>query len=126
MDVEKNFAVLNGNSGGNKTYVSSSEKITCFNNVLIRFGELTDPTIIVAGGLTYNEFEKFCRVIRSGDSLGLQLFSEDPVGRLIDSGSAWEGNEQFYLCINNSNPFEALEKYGLAVREAQTDKAELL
>ncbi len=63
MDIQKNFAVLNGNSGGNKTYVSDSEDITCFNNVLIRFGELSDPKIIVAGGLTYNEFEKFCRVI---------------------------------------------------------------
>ncbi len=28
----------------------------------------------------------------------------------------------YYLCINNSNPFEALEKYGLAVRDAQQIK----
>ena len=62
MDAGKNFAVLNGNSGGNKTYVSESDKTICFNNVLIRFGELNDPKIIVAGGLTYNEFEKFCKV----------------------------------------------------------------
>ena len=122
LDIEKNFAVLNGNSGGNKTYVSDKEKTTCFNNVLVRFGDNSDPRIIVAGGLTYNEFEKFCRVFRYKDSLSLQLFSEDPVGRLIDRGSSWEGNELFYLCINNSNPFEALEKYGLAVREAQKVK----
>jgi hypothetical protein len=122
MDIEKNFAVLNGNSGGNKTYVSDKEKTTCFNNVLVRFGDNSDPNIIVAGGLTYNEFEKFCRISGYKDSLGLQLFSEDPVGRLIDKGSSWEGNELFYLCINNSNPFEALEKYGLAVREAQKIK----
>jgi hypothetical protein len=119
MGTGKNFAVLNGNSGGNKTYVSESAKTTCFNNVLIRFGELKDPNIIVAGGLTYNEFEKFCKVFRYPDSLGIQLFSEDPFGKLIDAGSSWEGNELFYLCINNVNPFEALEKYGLAVREAQ-------
>jgi hypothetical protein len=122
MDIQENFAVLNGNSGGNKTYVSASDHTTCFNNVLIRFGDLRDPRIIVAGGLTYNEFEKFCRVNRSGDSLGLQLFSEDPVGKLIDPGTSWEGNELFYLCINNSNPFEALEKYGLALRKAQKIK----
>jgi hypothetical protein len=122
MDIRNNYAVLNGNSGGNKTYVSDKDKITCFNNVLIRFGEYSDPKIIVAGGLTYNEFEKFCRVIRSDDSLGIQLFSEDPVGKLIDPGSKWEGNELFYLCINNSNPFEALEKYGLAIRDAQQVK----
>ncbi len=119
MNVQKNFAVLNGNSGGNKTYVSASDKTICFNNVLVRFGELSDPKIIVAGGLTYNEFEKYCKVFRYSDSLGLQLFSEDPVGKLIDPGTSWEGNELFYLCINNPDPFKALEKYGLAVRDAQ-------
>ena len=60
------------------------DNLTCFNNVLIRFGELKDPMIIVAGGLTYNEFEKFCKVLRYTDSLGIQLFSEDPVGKLMD------------------------------------------
>ena len=119
MGVSRNYAVLNGNSGGNKTYVSDAENTTCFNNVLIRFGDLADPRIIVGGGLTYSEFEKFCRVFRYSDSLGIQLFSEDPVGKLIDPGKSWDGNECFYLCINNSNPFGALEKYGLAVREAQ-------
>jgi hypothetical protein len=119
MDIQKNYAVLNGNSGGNKTYVTDSGRTTCFNNVLIRFGDINNPKIIVAGGLTYNEFEKFCKVIRYRDSLGIQLFSEDPVGKLIEPGGVWENNELFYLCINNSNPFEALEKYGLAVREAQ-------
>jgi len=122
MGIHKNFAVLNGNSGGNKTYVSESDRTTCFNNVLIRFGDLKDPKIIVAGGLTYNEFEKFCKVFRYTDSLGIQLFSEDPVGKLIDPGTIWEGNELFYLCINNSDPFKALEKYGLAVRDAQQIK----
>ena len=122
LDTDKNFAVLNGNSGGNKTYVSGSEKTICFNNVLIRFGDLKDPHIIVAGGLTYNEFEKFCKVFRFRDSLGIQLFSEDPVGKLIDPGTSWEGNELFYLCINDADPFNALEKYGLAVRDAQQVK----
>jgi hypothetical protein len=122
MDIQKNYAVLNGNSGGNRTYVSDTSKMICFNNVLIRFGDLKNPRIIVAGGLTYNEFEKFCKVFRYKDSLGIQMLSEDPVGRLIDPGTSWENNEKFYLCINNSNPFEALEKYGLALRDAQQIK----
>ena len=122
MDIRNNYAVLNGNSGGNRTYVSDSSRTICFNNVLIRFGDLKDPVIIVAGGLTYNEFEKFCKVSRYNDSLGIQLLSEDPVGKLIDPGTKWENNELFYLCINNSNPFEALEKYGLTFREAQQIK----
>jgi hypothetical protein len=122
MNTQHNYAVLNGNSGGNKTYVSDTNRIICFNNVLIRFGELRNPRIIVAGGLTYYEFEKFCKVFHFKDSLGIQLFSEDPVGKLIDPDSIYESNERFYLCINNSNPFEALEKYAFAVRDAQQIK----
>ena len=122
MNIKLNYAVLNGNSGGNKTYVSDTSQVCCFNNVLIRFGELKDPSIIVAGGITYNEFEKFCKVSRYKDSLGIQLFSEDPVGKLVDPGTSYENNERFYFCINNSNPFEALEKYGLALRDAQQIK----
>ncbi len=119
MNVRQNYAVLNGNSGGNKTYVSDTSQVSCFNNMLVRFGELKNPNIIVAGGLTYNEFEKFCKVTRFKDCLGIQLFSEDPVGKLVDSGTTYENTERFYFCVNNSNPFEALEKYGLAIRDAQ-------
>ncbi len=119
MDIRNHYAVLVGNSGGNRTYVSDRDRITCFNNALIRFGDAAKPKIIVAGGLTYNEFEKFCKVTRTKESIGLQLFSEDPVGKLIEPGTEWQNSELFYVCINNANPFEALEKYGLAVREAQ-------
>ncbi len=122
MNISQNYAVLNGNSGGNKTYVTDTSRLICFNNILIRFGELKRPMILVAGGLTYNEFEKFCKVLNYRDSLGIQLFSEDPVGRLVDPDSSYENNDRFYLCINNTNPFEGLEKYGFAIRDAQQIK----
>jgi hypothetical protein len=122
MNIQQNYAVLNGNSGGNKTYVTDTSRVICFNNALIRFGELKNPRILVVGGLTYNEFEKFCKVFKYKDSLGIQLFSEDPVGKLIDPNTNYENKERFYLCINNRNPFEALEKYGFAVRDAQQIK----
>jgi hypothetical protein len=122
MNIQHNYAVLNGNSGGNKTYITDTNRIICFNNVLIRFGELRNPKIIVAGGLTYSEFEKFCKVFNYKDSLGIQLFSEDPVGKLVDPNATYENKDRFYLCINNSNPFEALEKYAFAVRDAQQIK----
>jgi hypothetical protein len=121
-EINLDYAVLNGNSGGSNTYVSDKEKITCFNNGLIRFGNVDNPRIIVAGGLTYNEFEKFFRVVKENDRLRIHLFSEDPVGKLIDPGTEWHGNELFYLCLHNQDPFTALEKYGLAVREAQEIK----
>jgi hypothetical protein len=117
--INKNFAVLNGNSGGNNTFVKDTARVTCFNNILVRFGELKDPEILVAGGLTYADFEKFCRIEKLKNSLLLQIWSEDPVGKMIDPGTAYESTDKFYLCVNNSNPFEAAEKYGIAVKEAQ-------
>jgi hypothetical protein len=117
--VKENFCVLNGNSGGNRTYAKDTTSLLCFNNIMIRCGDQKDPNILVAGGLTYHDFEKFCSFAKLGDSLNFQLWSEDPVGKLIDPGATYSGDDKFYLCVNNANPFEAMEKYGLAVREAQ-------
>ena len=119
MGVKENFVVLNGNSGGNKTYAKDTTGLLCFNNIMIRCGDLREPSIIVAGGLTYHDFEKFCSFSKSSDSISLQIWSEDPVGKLVDPGSSYISDDRFYLCCNNANPFEAMEKYGLAVRDAQ-------
>ena len=119
MGVKENFVVLNGNSGGNKTYAKDTTGLLCFNNIMIRCGNLQKPSILAAGGLTYHDFEKFCSFSKSSDSVGLQIWSEDPVGKLVDPGSSYFGDDRFYLCCNNANPFEAMEKYGLAVRDAQ-------
>lgn len=119
MGVKENFCVLSGNSGGNRTYAKDTTTLRCFNNLMIRCGDLKDPNIIVAGGLTYNDFEKFCSFSKLGDSLFLQIWSEDPVGKLVDPGTTYQSDDRFYICVNNANPFEAVEKYGLAVKEAQ-------
>ncbi len=122
MQVNRNFIVLNGNSGGNRTYAKDTSNLLCFNNMMIRCGDLKDPSIIVAGGLTYDDFEKFCMFRKSNEKITLQIWSEDPVGMLVDPGTSYTSNDRFYFCADNSNPFEALEKYGLAIREAQNIK----
>ena len=119
MGVKENFCVLNGNSGANRTYAKDTTSVLCFNNMMIRCGDLKNPNILVTGGLTYHDFEKFCSFTKLGDSLNLQLWAEDPVGKLIDPGTSYKSDDRFYLCVSNANPFEAMEKYGLAVRAAQ-------
>ena len=122
MQMNRNFIVLNGNSGGNRTYAKDTSNLLCFNNMMIRCGDLKDPNIIVAGGLTYDDFEKFCQFRKSGDKITLQMWSEDPAGRLVDPGTSYMPTDRFYFCASNSNPFEAMDKYGLAVRDAQNIK----
>jgi hypothetical protein len=119
MGVKENFSVLNGNSGGNKTYAKDTTTLRCFNDLMVRCGDLKNPNILVVGGLTYHDFEKFCSFSKLPDSINLQIWAEDPVGKLVDAGTAYRSDDRFYLCINNANPFDAMEKYGMAVRAAQ-------
>ena len=117
--VRENYRVLDGNGGGSLTRVTDTTQITSFNNMLARFGDVKYPEIIVAGGLSYNEFEKFVRFSTTRQSMQVDLYGEDPVGRLIDKGQRYMLNEKFYLCFNNTNSFEALEKYADALKKTQ-------
>jgi hypothetical protein len=42
----------------------------------------------------------------------------DPIGRLVDPGETYLPADSFYLDAGTANPFEALEQYGRALREA--------
>jgi hypothetical protein len=49
----------------------------------------------------------------------LNMMALDPVGRRVDPGTTYVPDDRFYLDFTTANPFEALERYGLAVRAAQ-------
>lgn len=119
MDINQNYKVLEGSTGGARTLVLEDAFLTSFNNLLIRFGTPECPRILVAGGITYNEFEKFVSVQKESKNVKLRLFSEDAVGKLVDPGTDYVLNEKFYLCFNNSDPFTALEKYAQVLKSAQ-------
>lgn len=125
IDNSYNYKVLDGMGGGGKTLVLPDKEVFSFNNLMVRFSNNDQHYSLVAGGLTYNEFEKFVRVNQRDKRLSLFLLSEDPVGRLVDSGEKYMLNEKFYLCFNNENSFEALEKYGKTLKTAQKVKLNL-
>jgi hypothetical protein len=52
----------------------------------------------------------------------LNMTALDPVGRRVDPGTTYVPDDRFYLDFTTPNPFEALERYGLAVRAAQHAK----
>jgi hypothetical protein len=52
----------------------------------------------------------------------LNMMALDPVGRRVDRGTTYVPDDRFYLDFTTPNPFEALERYGLAVRAAQHAK----
>lgn len=122
IDNNLNYKVLEGAGGGARTLVLNEKQVTSFNNLLVKFGELTRPQIIVAGGITYNEFEKFVTIKKEEKNLQLHLFAEDPVGKLVDGNQEYMLNEKFYLCFNSADPFTALEQYGQVLKTAQQVK----
>lgn len=121
-DNTENYKVLDGHGGGARTLVASTPGTGSFNNLLFRFGKPEESRIFVAGGLTYKEFEKFVSVKRQDKKMGIDLYAEDPVGKGIAAGMKYLPDERFYVCVNNPNPFEALELYGQALKTAQNIK----
>jgi hypothetical protein len=134
-DISKNFSMLDGNSGGQKTRVHHGSYLHSKNNLLVTFGEPGSSHSLVMGGLTYDDFEKFAEAGEplpgiaepesksSGDvppdTLNIQLFAEDPVGKRIDPGSTYLPEDLFYIDCVTENPFEALERYGSCLKTAQ-------
>ncbi len=88
----ENFCVLNGNSGGNKTYAKDTSSLLCFNNIMIRCGDLKDPHIIVAGGLTYRDLRNSGEMKKRYEALGGQMQLVIPAGQ---GHTMWQG---FFQC----------------------------
>ncbi|MCK4814342.1 hypothetical protein KA005_01115, partial [bacterium] len=53
------YKILTGEGGADRTSVTDTNRISSFNNLMIRFGRADSISVAVAGGLTYYEFEKF-------------------------------------------------------------------
>lgn len=54
-----------------------------------------------------------------GTKIATELKSADPVGKRVDPGKSYLGDEQFYVDFVTADPFTALEQYGLNVRSMQ-------
>ena len=68
----------------------------------------------VWGGLRYREFGVYA-TLHDGSPA---VYSEDPIGRLIDEDQSWMAHDTLYLDVHTRDPFEAMEQYGLAMRAA--------
>ena len=51
-------------------------------------------------------------------AVNAQVAAVDPVGRLVDPGATYEPADLFYVDVTTTDPFAALESYGLALRTA--------
>lgn len=59
----ENLNIIDGNGGGEPSWVYKSLPLFCRNNFLMAFGDSSAMTTLLAGGLTYTEFEKFTELV---------------------------------------------------------------
>lgn len=79
---------------------------------------------IVWGGLHYEYYYATTayKFDKKKDFRSISLSMNDPIGRGIEPNEEWWSPDTYYLYITESNPFLALEEYGLALREANNAK----
>lgn len=79
---------------------------------------------IVWGGLHYEYYyaTSSYKLDKKKDFRSISLSMNDPIGRKIEPNEEWWSPDTYYLAIGESNPFLALEQYGLALREANNAK----
>jgi hypothetical protein len=120
-DINKNYYILDGTGGAQDTKVTSSDHLKSRNNILVTFGGKKSKKSLVIGGLTYQDFEKFVEIYKeiSGSHIKIDIWSQDPIGKLVDAKTKYIPDDRYYLDFYTNNPFEALENYGFAVRNAQ-------
>ncbi|MCF7974069.1 MAG: hypothetical protein K9N55_09665 [Phycisphaerae bacterium] len=105
---------LNGAAGSERTQVTPGLSRSSANSLMLTGLIEGQRRTAVWGGLSYSEFGKFS-TLQDG-SLG--LFAEDPVGRLVDEDQTYLAADTFYLDVHTTEPFDALERYGMAMRLA--------
>lgn len=109
---------LNGGAGSEKTLVKTGLSRIVLNSLMLTGLRDGQRRTAVWGGLHASAFAKVAQ-LREGVP---GLIAEDPVGRLVDEGETYLSTDTFYLDVITRDPFEALEKYGWALRIANTAK----
>lgn len=109
---------LNGTAGAERTAVETGLSRRGANGMMLTALIGGQRRSAVWGGLKYSEFAAYTVL----DGGRVALFSEDPVGRLVDEDQTWWAADTLYLDVHTREPFEALERYGLAMRRANDAK----
>jgi hypothetical protein len=84
-----NFRMLDGNGGGEDTRVTGKTRLDCRNNFMLTWGEPKDREVLVAGGLTYSEIEKFVKVRQEAGQEQPDMFVPAGLSSLV----AWDAGK---------------------------------
>ncbi len=110
----KQAMTLNGSAGSKKTIVEEGLTRRSANSLMLTGLVKGKRRTAVWGGLANEEFGKYT-ILQDGSPT---FYADDPVGKLVDEDETYIAKDTFYLDVHTQEPFEALERYGLAMRVA--------
>jgi len=105
---------LNGSAGRERTQVAAGLSRRSANSLMLTALVDGQRRTAVWGGLRYKEFAAYT-TLEDGSPA---VYADDPIGRLVDEDQTWMAEDTLYLDVHTREPFEALERYGLAMRRA--------
>jgi len=105
---------LNGSAGSEKTLVTAGLSRRSANSLMLTGLVDGKRRTAVWGGLRNDEFGKYA-ILQDGSPT---FYADDPIGKLVDEDQTYIAADTFYLDVHTKEPFEALERYGLAMRLA--------
>ena len=112
-----NYKTLDGEGGFGRTSVRSDSTLVSQNNGMATFIADGRRHTAVAGGFTYTDFIKEVTFEKNDDnrvSFALRVY--DPYGRIVPPGETYLAEDRVYFDFITSDPFIALEQYGIALR----------
>jgi hypothetical protein len=110
----KQAMTLNGAAGMDKTLVTPGLDRRSPNSLMLTGLVDGERRTVVWGGLANEAFGKFT-ILQDGSPT---FYADDPVGRLVDEEETYIAGDTFYIDVHTREPFEALERYGRAMRIA--------
>lgn len=115
-----NPQVLRGGAGAEPNRIENQLWIDAFNNILAT-GKIDGKRFsMVTGGLRYRDFLR--RIIIDEKKRSLTVSIEDPQGKLVQPGTTYDAVDTVFIDFTTTDPFASLERYGLAMREANNAK----
>lgn len=122
--------VLRSGAGAEPNVVEKGWQIEADNGAMLTYMNQDARRTMVAGGLAYGEFGRIVewrdgergagKRVRNEGFRNMNLSFSDPQGRIVASGETYMSPDTAYLDFVTTDPFEALESYGQALRLANS------
>jgi len=129
VDLKENFRLLDGEGGGVETFIRRDPFLLTQNNLIFNCGNNDKRYTLVAGGLTYNEFEKFA-FVTDGRDRKMELATlarKSQIMEYVDAGNSNYWAKMKYLSIDKADKIYSITNID-CTPEAKTfiyDKNEL-